>query len=1190
MDATLISNRYRLETEIGRGGMGAVFRAQDLMLDRPVAVKVFERSDAVMDRSDRFLREAQAAARLNHPNIVTVFDAGVADGVPFIVMELVEGRNLYESKPSDLIEILAISRQICSALEHAHQHGIIHRDLKPENVLITPSGTAKLMDFGLARSVTSRLSKEGVVVGTVLYMAPELILGQSFDGRADLYALGVMIYELAAGRLPFEADDPLAVISQHLYAPVVPPATYNPRLPPALDNLVVRLLEKTPADRPSSARQVEIILLEIESAGELLSIEAGSVHSLLSRIARGRLVGRTAEIGILRQHWESTMQGSGHLVLISGEPGVGKTRLADELIAYVRLQGGIVLKGGCYEYEAATPYLPLVEALRSWVHDQATEELQQALGDAAAEITRLVPEIETRLGPQPPNPSLPQEQERLRLFDNLANFFQKLASEKGLLLFIDDLHWGDHGTLALLHYLLRRLRGERVMILSAYREVELDRSHPLAAALVEWNRERLVTRIQLGRLSFEECGNMLAGMFGQQQVSEEFTRVIYKETEGNPFFIEEVIKALVEQGQIYREDGRWQRLEIEELAIPQSIKEAIGRRLNKLSQSGLSLLQYAAFLGKVFDFNELAAVYSVDAGQPPQLEDQMLNALDESLSAQLIRSLGGETFAFTHDKIREVLYEELNPIRRRRFHQRTGDLLEKLYSGQAIGAHVQDLAYHFLQSGDLNKALRYSLTAAQEARRIYAHQDSLRYYQHAAECAEALNDSENLVEIYEAIGSVFAAQGMVYPAVENFERALALAETPEKRVRMKTRIGTEYTQVGDARGLEYLHAAQRELDPENQSRDLAYVLAMLGRYHHYQAQHNQAVSYLRESLQLAEPLDDALLLTFIYAFLAGAYQHLGRFSESMHWGEQSILLGERKENLQAVASGHEFLAEDYMIMGIWDKAIHHAQLYYQIGEKIGDQSRQVWAKYSMMVAYYNQGFVLRALETGQEIQTTIENIGENRLMIWLYGQICWFHTDLCDDQAAVSYADKALEQANQLNQVILKSHALAAQAYFYLAIGQWGRVVELFEQAEALYRPSENRLAPLFIVPLAAQAYLAINQVQRAEQILDEYLRSTEEIRSSHWNAIGLRVYGQLQAAQGHWEAAGQTIDQSIDRLERLGTRLELGRSFYHRAMIYRKLGQAEAAKSAATQARSLFESCQAQRDFGVVDSLLMEL
>jgi len=200
--------------------------------------------------------------------------------------------------------------------------------------------------------------------------------------------------------------------------------------------------------------------------------------------------------------------------------------------------------------------------------------------------------------------------------------------------FIDDVHWADQGTLSLLHYLLRRLRNDRVLVLAAYREVELDRSHPLASALVDWNRERLATRIALGRLSRADTGALLAGLFGQDGVSEEFAAALFRETEGNPFFIEEVVKSLIEQNQIYRENGRWLRKETHELAIPQSVKEAIGRRLNRLTDATVDALRTAAALGKIFPFRELAAVSRSS-------EHQLLDALDEASAAQLIRSPPG---------------------------------------------------------------------------------------------------------------------------------------------------------------------------------------------------------------------------------------------------------------------------------------------------------------------------------------------------------------------------------------------------------------------------------------------------------------------------------------------------------------------------------------------------------------------
>jgi eukaryotic-like serine/threonine-protein kinase len=226
-----LNDRYLLEDEIGRGGMGVVYRAQDTLLNRAVAVKLLATDTLGTEGRARLLHEAQAAAQLNHPNIITIYDAGEFDGASYLVMELLEGESLYDRRPPSLPDILQVGQQICTALEHAHANGVIHRDLKPENVIVTRDGTAKLTDFGLARSVASRLTVEGGFMGTVFYLPPEQALGKPIDGRTDLYAFGVLLYELVAGQLPFTADDPVAVISQHLYAPPIPPSTHNCDLP-----------------------------------------------------------------------------------------------------------------------------------------------------------------------------------------------------------------------------------------------------------------------------------------------------------------------------------------------------------------------------------------------------------------------------------------------------------------------------------------------------------------------------------------------------------------------------------------------------------------------------------------------------------------------------------------------------------------------------------------------------------------------------------------------------------------------------------------------------------------------------------------------------------------------------------------------------------------------------------------------
>src|SRR5215213_488803 len=370
---TILRERYRLDSELGRGGMGTVYRATDLELRREVAVKVLSAPSQNSDARERLVREARAAAALNHPHIVTIHDVGEANGFPFLVMELVGGPRLSQARPTDLSRVVSIAVQICAALEHAHDNSIVHRDLKPDNVLLSGtsnSSTVKLADLGLALpAYGARISRVGVIVGTASYMAPEQALGQTIDGRTDLYALGVLLYELTTGRVPFTGDDPLTIISQHVHAPVVPPRVLRSDIPPALETIIVRLLAKDPAQRFSSAAETRAVLLDSLKT-ESAPAEAAPSVAILDALARGRLVGRGSELAEARELWQRAREGRGHGVLLSGEPGAGKTRLAREITIQAAVDGALVLSGGCYEYEAATPYLPFVEAFRRWVREE----------------------------------------------------------------------------------------------------------------------------------------------------------------------------------------------------------------------------------------------------------------------------------------------------------------------------------------------------------------------------------------------------------------------------------------------------------------------------------------------------------------------------------------------------------------------------------------------------------------------------------------------------------------------------------------------------------------------------------------------------------------------------------------------------------------------------------------------------
>jgi len=1186
MIGTTLANRYRIDTLLGRGGMGAVYRAHDLRLGRDVAIKVVEGTALDGEARRRLLQEARTSATLNHPHIVAVHDAGEANEQPFVVMELVDGGSLRGHPPLRFTQVLSIGRQLCAALEHAHDKGIVHRDLKPENVLVAEDGDAvevKLGDLGLAFiHRDTRMTQSGMLLGTAAYMAPEQAMGTPVDGRADLYALGALLYEMVAGRPPFPGEDPIAVVSQHLHAPVVPAITYRPDLPPALDALILKLLAKRPEDRFASARDVEGALAAVRTGDTPVAEPAAATNAgrLLDQLARGRLVGRGSELAQLREFWSRAEIGQGHMALISGEPGVGKTRLARELAVYARLQGAWVLQGGCYEFEATTPYLPFLEALRGWVRGRDAGKVRTALGSMASELAKLAPEIEAKLGPLPPNPTLSPAEERLRLFDHVVRFLTALADERGLLLVLDDLHWADHGTLALLHYLLRQTRESRLMVLGMYREAELDRAHPLQKSLVEWNRERLATRVPLGRLSLSDTSTMLAVMFGQETVSPDFAEALHRETEGNPFFVEEVVKALIEQGQIYREGGQWQRHDVGELAIPQSIKAAVSRRLERLTPATTEVLQTAAALGKVFEFQELAAATAV-------AESPLLDALDEASASQLIRAESGENFVFTHDKIREVLHEELNPIRQRRLHKRIGESLETLYAGQLEG-HVEDLAYHFARSGDLKKGLDYSKRAGEQAARLHAQEEAIDFYGRARECAEELELPQELAEIEERLGDVWWAFGESGPAVEHYERSAALYQDRGRRLSVQSKIGEVYGRIGDPKGLPILEAVRSELDGEQQPADMSRVLGMIGRYHHYQGQHRRAVEYLEQARELAERQEKWEPKALVYSHLCGAYQHLTEYQESNRWARRELELAEEIDNPYVRAIGYEFMAENAAIQGFWQDAINHAAQDREWGIKAQSQERVAWSEMAGSNGLLGMGRLAEARVMAEGGLARGERIGEHRVAGLIRLCLAGIY-DAMGVEGGEALAVETLKVAVRLELVHHQCESHLTLAKIAMGREDWQKAHEHGQAAKTILEGRDARANPLRFAGLRAEALARLGRLEEALAATDDATERARFAESPHYQAVAKRARAFCIVGEDP-AGADRLLAEAIASFETLKSRLDEADALYQRGRLRQRAGDLAGALPHLERAAEIARACEAKTVLGRIEVALREL
>ena len=350
--------RYQVQRFLGEGGKKMVYLAQDTLLDRDVAFALIKTEGLDAASRERISREAQAMGRLgSHPHIVTVFDLGDHEGQPFMVVELLGGGDVEgvledaEGGRLSLEQAVSIAVETCRGLEFAHSRGIVHRDLKPGNVWLTEDGVAKIGDFGLAVSMDrSRLTAEGMMVGTVSYMPPEQAMGGEVTPKADLYSLGAMLYEMVCGRPPFLGDDNIAIIGQHINTPPVAPTWHRSDCPRPLEALIMRLLAKNPSERPDNASDVLAVLEAVNTSPSDQSVtEPEQAVNVLDSLAGDVFVGRHREMDDLKAALEGALGGRGRMVMLVGEPGIGKTRTAQELTTYAGLRGAQVLWGRSLE-------------------------------------------------------------------------------------------------------------------------------------------------------------------------------------------------------------------------------------------------------------------------------------------------------------------------------------------------------------------------------------------------------------------------------------------------------------------------------------------------------------------------------------------------------------------------------------------------------------------------------------------------------------------------------------------------------------------------------------------------------------------------------------------------------------------------------------------------------------------------
>jgi eukaryotic-like serine/threonine-protein kinase len=742
--------RYQVKKFLGEGGKKKVYLAHDTALDRDVAFALIKTEKLDETGRTRVTREARAMARLDHPNIVSVLDFGDHEEQPFMVLPLMSGgdvEGLVKKAPDHklpLEQAIEIAEAVCRGLVFAHGKGIIHRDIKPGNVWLSSDGSAKIGDFGLAVALDlSRLTQHGMMVGTVSYMPPEQAMGGEVNAKADLYSLGAMLYEMVTGRPPFIGDDSIAIIGQHINTPPVSPTWHRADLPPTLEALILQLLEKDPAKRPSSAADVLKVLESLEPGKFKAPAHTEPPSPAASSpLYRRVFVGREQELKQLQSSFDNAMSGQGALMMVMGEPGIGKTALVEQLATYVTLRGGRTLVGHCYEEGSLSlPYLAFVEAMRSYVLSRELKDLQSELGTGAADVARIVSEIRERLKIKL-RPQKDPEEERYRLMQAVTTFLTNASCLQPLLLVLEDLHDADKGTLDMLVHVSRNFSGARLLVVGTYRDIEVDRTHPLSAALAELRRVSSYGRVILRGLNADEVKRMLESITRHDSLWS-LAEAIHRQTEGNPLFVQEVIRYLNEEGSIKREGGKGTDQSEIQLAmrIPEGLRDVIGKRLSLISKDCNQLLSVASVIGREFRLEVLKKVSGLS-------EEGLFGALEEAKKAAIIEERSGVgasvAYRFAHAFFRQTLYEEAIAPRRIRLHQQVARALEEIYVSR-LEEHAVELAEHFAHSADsadLKKAVSYGEMAAKRATDVYAYGEAARLLDQALKVQEILDPED----------------------------------------------------------------------------------------------------------------------------------------------------------------------------------------------------------------------------------------------------------------------------------------------------------------------------------------------------------------------------------------------------------------------------------------------------------------
>jgi serine/threonine protein kinase/tetratricopeptide (TPR) repeat protein len=813
---------YELLRELGRGGMGVVYEARHFKNQNRVALKTLpsgmDGQDVNADRLHRFRREFRSLSEINHPNLVGMQTLEVDGTQWFFTMDLIEGVDYLDYvRPSgqlDETRLRSSLAQLIRGIMALHQRRIVHRDIKPSNVMVEQDGTVKILDFGLVaelQQVTDFTQTRSThFAGTPKYAAPEQMFGQRSEA-SDWYAVGVMLFEALNGHAPFMARDPMELLRQKQTTD--PPSLADRTdLPVDLAALADALLKREPKERWTIATILEHLGLNSDTRMGGSSATAGSTDSHGSSVSGAEdleramlsdeedivLIGREKQLAQLEEARQELLRTRKPVVVwISGLSGEGKSSLVEKFLRPLRKGTEmLVLSGRCYDRESV-PFKAvdcLIEALVNFLRSRPTETVVSWLPDDIPMLVQLfpllrrVPVIDQLCGPKPP--TVESKQARYRAFAALRELLVAISQVTPVVLFVDDLQWGDADSAEAMFDLLQPSDGPVALFIGSYRKDEADSS----AFLNEWKQRQHYRpenaepiSITVSPLTPEQCIELAAQRVGvSSDVLRRHATSLFTDTHGNPYFLEQLVEGFDRDTETFR-------------SIP--LRELVSLKLTRLPPEAAHLLDVIAVAGRAVSIGEVSVVAGLDK--------PAMGIITHMRSERLVRLVGiGEQLLFDtfHDKIRETLLQQLSSERRKLLHERFANVLEKEATKNAPGQNEEkgslvndrlfEIAHHYWEAGHA-RAFEYQLRAGEMALDAFAMETALNYFRNAEQCQPNGMEPELEYRLHSGLGKALAGCNSQPEAISHFDRAIAASNNKEAIASCLYAQGEVYWRNGD---------------------------------------------------------------------------------------------------------------------------------------------------------------------------------------------------------------------------------------------------------------------------------------------------------------------------------------------------------------------------------------------------------